>query len=156
MYTVYIIIIYIRISIRHIFLWQVLFDREIYTEFREDDTGMTLRCDAWEPAGGSTYRISASMLTVSGRLLTIDLKQVVSTKRRARVGLKKMPQNACAWPEIARSSAFLHVFAWFSRRLEAFRQEELCPEHGAECAEGGGYRSALPRPERRLLLRVST
>eukprot|EP00438_Fugacium_kawagutii_P026648 Skav225329 [mRNA] locus=scaffold748:153646:168171:- [translate_table: standard] len=41
-------------------LWslKVIFDRSIYPMFQADDTGIAMRCNTWEPTGGTVFRLS--------------------------------------------------------------------------------------------------
>ena len=60
---------------------QVRFDRPVYAIFQSDDTGIAMRCNTWEPAGGTTFRMSTDKLKVVENYLEIDLRNEVSNKR---------------------------------------------------------------------------
>lgn len=64
---------------------QVFFDRDIYTQFKVDDTGIAMRCNTWEPTGGTVYRLGSHKLAVRNNILEIDLRNVVSDKRKTCV-----------------------------------------------------------------------
>lgn len=63
----------------------MFFDRDIYTQFKVDDTGIAMRCNTWEPTGGTVYRLGSHKLAVRNNILEIDLRNVVSNKRKTCV-----------------------------------------------------------------------
>lgn len=93
---------------------QVVFDRPIYAHFKADDTGVAIRCNIWEPMGGTTYRISPSKLSIVENVLEIDLHNVVSDKRKTCVlsvstNVIKSVRSDLPYPGINDGSYFLFL-----------------------------------------------